>query len=434
MEQLLEMAQKACDQAEIFTLRCTTNTVSFENAQPQDLETSIQSGLSLRIIKDGRLGFAYTRNLTDRAQLLQNALESLKGGVPADYAFPLTTEAPRIAYDPSVESLDNAALMEEAGRVCGLLASSTDGEIMATACSRFGTLRLLNSAGTDLRSSFSKTSVFAAIIYPGSGTGIGRVHAGKRFSQMPAALLDEMLLLYSLSSQEAAPSGGKMKVLFMPGSMHALTWRLQSALSAKNVFEKVSPLTGRTGERILDAKITLLSDPLDDADPDARAFDDEGTPCRTLSLVENGVLQRFYSDLNYARKLNLSPTGHGFKSQQWGGDIYSLLPVPTLSHLRIAPGDLPLTEMIKSMDKGLIVEGALGAHSGNIPNGDYSIGGDPALYVEKGEIVGRAKDVMVAGNIYDALNKVIALEDTLHRGGDGWVPAVLCDGVNVSVK
>lgn len=47
--------------------------------------------------------------------------------------------------------------------------------------------------------------------------------------------------------------------------------------------------------------------------------------------------------------------------------------------------------------------GALGAHSGNIPNGDFSIGLSPGLYVENGEIVGHVKDSMVAGNIYEVM-------------------------------
>ena len=54
--------------------------------------------------------------------------------------------------------------------------------------------------------------------------------------------------------------------------------------------------------------------------------------------------------------------------------------------------------------------------------------------MENGEIVGRAKDVMVAGNIYDTLKHVDAIEDILHFGHDGWFPAILCDNVSVSAK
>jgi PmbA protein len=434
MEQLLEMAERVCEQAEIFTLSYTGNVVSFENAKAHAIDTGIQSGLSLRVIKDGKLGFAYTRNLRDPGRLLQNALESLKGGVEVGYSFPFTETVAHFADDPSVSSLNNTALVEEADRVCTQLVTATSGEIMARTYGRWGTLRLMNSAGTDLSSRFSKTGVYAEIIYPGTGTGIGRMHTGKRFSHMPAALMEQMIFLYSQSARVVAAPSGKTKVLFMPGSMHTLTWRIQSALNAKNVYEKISPAADKLGRRLFDPKFTLLNDPLHKDDPDARTFDDEGVPGHTFFLIENGILQNFYYDLNYARKFNVTSTGHGFKSQQWGGDVFSFVPNPTLAHLRIRPGEASLAELIQSMDKGLIVEGALGAHSGNIPNGDFSIGAEPALYVEKGEIVGRAKDVMVSGNIYETLNRIIALEDTQHRVGDGWVPAVLCDQVSVSTK
>ena len=432
MEQLLEMASKVCDQAEIFGLDFSSNVASFKNAKLHDMDTNMQSGLSLRIIKDAKLGFAYTRNLLDREEFLQNALESVIGGVEAEYEFPLTTDVAKLdTYDASIESLNSITMVEECARVCDRLSSNTNGEIMATAYSSFGTVRLLNSVGTDLSSRFSETGVHGYAIYPGSGNGIGRVHACKAFEPMPDALLDEIIFLYTQSAREAVPQTGRMKVLFMPHSIYTLAWRIKSGANAKSVYENVSPIAEKVGEQIFDPKLTLVSDPLNDKHPDARAFDDEGTPCSTFPLVKNGVLLSFYYDLSYAKKMNVASTGHGFKS---GGDVFSLMPNPVLTHLTIKPGDTSFADLVKSMDKGLIVEGALGAHSGNIPNGDYSIGADPALYVENGEIVGRAKDVMVAGNIYDTLKHVVAIEDTLHLGGGGWFPAILCDNVSVSAK
>ena len=435
MERLLEMAEKVCDQAEIFALDCFGNQVSFQNAKLHDIDTIMQSGLSLRIIKDGKSGFAYTRNLLDRNEFLQNALEAVKGGVEAEFEFPLTTNvAPLDTYVASVESLSSATMVEECARVCERLTANTDGEIVAAAYCSFGTMRILNSAGTNLSRNFSETGVHGYAIYPGSANGIGRIHTCKAFESMPDGLLDEIIFLYAELAREVVPQTGRMKVLFMPHSMHTLTWRIKSGANAKSVHEKVSPIAGKVGEQIFDPKLTLVSDPLNDAHPDARAFDDEGTPCSTFPLVENGVLQGFYCDLNYAEKLKTASTGHGFKAQQWGGDVFSLRPNPALTHLTIKPGDTSFADMVKSMEKGLIVEGALGAHSGNIPNGDYSIGADPALYVENGEIVGRAKDVMVAGNIYDTLKHVAAVEDTLHFSHDGRFPAILCDNVSVSAK
>jgi PmbA protein len=90
--------------------------------------------------------------------------------------------------------------------------------------------------------------------------------------------------------------------------------------------------------------------------------------------------------------------------------------------------------MIKSMDRGVIVGQALGAHSGNIPNGDYSIGLSPGLYVEGGEIVGHMKDTMLAGNIYDTFRNIISIENIQHHGAGGRYPAILVDDVNVTTR
>jgi len=119
----------------------------------------------------------------------------------------------------------------------------------------------------------------------------------------------------------------------------------------------------------------------------------------------------------------------------WGGETVSLKPVPSLQHLLIEPGELTFAEMIKSMDRGVIVGQALGAHSGNIPNGDYSIGLSPGLYVEGGEIVGHMKDTMVAGNIYELLKQVAAIgNDTKWVGSFLNTPSIYCPSVSVASK
>ncbi len=123
-----------------------------------------------------------------------------------------------------------------------------------------------------------------------------------------------------------------------------------------------------------------------------------------------------------------SPTGHGFK-----GSVSSKQ-APSLTHLCITAGNKSFSDLVQSIDNGIIVAGALGAHSGNIPNGDYSIGVAPGLYVEKGEIAGHVKDVMVAGNIYDTLKNVLEIENTLHPCYGGNFPAVLFDNINVMIK
>ncbi len=435
MEKLLEMAKRVADQAEVFSIQGEADGASFENARLKDIESNDQSGLSLRIIKDGRVGFAYTKNLLDRREFLQNAVDALKGGVEAPLDFPLTGKIPALeTYDAGLETFSNSALVEEGIRVCEAMVPRTTGQINLSASKGIAKRRLINSQGTDLSARSSYYSLNAEILYPGSYAAIHRPWIGKGFERASESLLQFLLDLYNASLPEVTVPTGKMKVLFLPETLYTLLWRLESATSGRNIYLKVSPLLDKIGETIFDTQLTIYDDPLDDRWPGARSFDDEGTACQPLTIVERGVLKHFYYDLFYAKKMKTSPTGHGYKSAMWGGETVSFKPAPALAHLFIKPGDKSLPALLKVMDRGVVVAGVMGAHSGNILNGDFSVGLSPGLYVEGGEIRGHLKDAMVSGNIFETMKNVIAVEDVLHPTYGGTFPAILFDDVSVATK
>jgi len=106
-----------------------------------------------------------------------------------------------------------------------------------------------------------------------------------------------------------------------------------------------------------------------------------------------------------------------------------------LDKLFIQAGTDSFDDLIAKMDKGVIVFGALGAHSGNLPNGDFSVGINPCFYVENGKIIGRVKDSMVAGNIYDIMkNNVEAVGKDLESSYMVTAPPVLFNNINVAIK
>ena len=433
MEALLEIAKKVSDQVEIYSLEQATDSVSFENAKLKDIDSKLQSGISLRIIKDGKLGFAFTRNLISGEEFLQNALDSLS--VEAGFDLPVTRDPAQLdTYNSAIETLTNTNIVDECNRICEMLGPRRSGQINIEAGRVTSRVRLINSNGTDLSSRSSLYYCYTAIMYPGSYSSISRLVALKHFERTPDEHLNFIVNTYNKSLKEASPRGGKMKVLFLPDTIYSLMWRLASATNGKNIYEGKSPVSEKLGDEMFDRQLTVYNDPLNDQFPGARSFDDEGTPCRYFPVVENGVLKNFYYDLHYADKLNASPTGHGFRSAMWGGDSIATKPTPSLDHGFIKPGDKSLSELIGSIDRGIIIAGVLGAHSGNIPNGDFSMGLSPGLYVEKGEIVGNVKDAMVAGNIYEVMKNVLAIEDTLYPAMMGTFPAILFDSVSVATK
>ena len=429
MERLLEMAKKVCDKAEVYSVDYKGDSVSFENAQLKDIESSMQSGVSLRILKNNFLGFAYTKNLRDREELIQNALDSLKGEVEAFFEFPFTKDLPFLdTYVPELEALSNSAMVEECMRVCELLSGKTEGQLNVSAYRAVRSLRIMNSTGTDLSRRSSSYSLSPQIVYPYTSASLYRSLTSKKFEKYSDEYLHFLADTYNRSVKEVHPEGGKMKVLFMPETSYVFLWRLQTATSGQSLYEHISPLEGRSNEKIFDEKLTIYNDPLNDALPSARAFDDEGTPCSRFPVIEKGVLKNFYYDLYFSSKMKALPTGHGFRGSMTGK------PSPSLSHLCIQQGNKAFPELLKSIDRGILVAGAMGAHSGNIPNGDFSVGVAPGIYVENGEIAGNVKNTMVAGNIYDTLKHVVGIESNIPQGYAGNRPAVLLDGVSVTMK
>lgn len=432
MEKLLELAAKCCDHAEIYCKDSETRSVIFKNSRLHGIETQLQAGVSIRLIKDGKLGFAYTRNLHDPEELLQNAFNSLEAGVKADFTFPFTTNFKELkTMSESIKDVSSEDLINECSRICDLLAT-TSGEISAYSGISHEKVRIMNLAGSALSASNSCGTVYGSVGFPGSGASISRVSLGTEFKPISDEIIDEIKLMFTAANKTANVKSSRMKVLFMPNSAYSLNWRISAAVNAKNIYDKTSPLCSKFGEKIFSEKITVYDDPHDNSICLARAFDDEGTTTSRLPLFENGVLRNLFSDLNYAGKLNLKSSGHGFRTAQWCNDPVSLNPVPAATNLRYQTGNKSVAQLIASIDRGIILENCLGAHSGNILNGDLSLGGSPALYVENGVIQGRVDNIMIAGNIYDMFRNVVDLSNTAAAGFQSFTPAILIDDVKVA--
>jgi len=427
MEQLLAVARKHAQAVTIFGTSDVVDQVAFENGRLKTADSAMSSGLALTVVRDRKQGFAYTRNLMDRGGLVRNALAALAGGVEAAGDLPRPTELPKL--DTTGEQVGgNAVLVEECRRVTEYLSARVKGQVNVMAVRAAREVRVLTSSGVDAATQLTSYFAAASVLYPGSYAGIRQVLTAKA----PVPYAEEELRFiadtYNASERETRGATGRTRVLFLPSALFALVWRLREATRAKEVYEQVSPLTNRIGEQVLSDKLTLRDEPLNDSLPGARAFDDEGTPCRNLTLFEHGRLKAFYNDRFYAHKTGTEPTGHGYR------DDVTSRPSPSLEHLTLAPGDYSLARMLELLGRGVVVADVMGAHSGNRIAGEYSVGLSSGLWVEDGAIVGRVKDAMLAGNVYDDLKHVVAVEDRVRDAPMGRFPALLLDDVSLSTR
>lgn len=436
MEKLLELAIKAGCTAEVYQQRTRSVEMSRREGHVVDTSATIQSGCAIRIVKNGRMGTAYTKNLLDRQALLDSALLSLEHGPHVDFQFPHTTMEPDTeAYDGKIEETGFPEALSLCERMEVMAETLSKSCIDTSAGSSVETVRVVNTSGTDLL--HKSSGVFGSISarYPGTETSLHTAFAGVSEAAVDKGAIEQLCGLYEESLPEVAAGDGKMQVMLLPGSLYGVLWRLTAASSARSFHSGATPLKGREGERVISEKLTLVADPGRDPLVSRRTFDDEGISTRRVALFEKGVFTGPFTNLFYSGKIGVKPKGSGFRSSMWGGDPVALAPEPSFRNGTFMTGDTSFEEMLSMIDRGILVFGLLGAHSGNIINGDFSVGFNPGLLVEKGRIVGRVKDGMMAGNVYDVLNRVQAVQDRpFNPFFTRLDPAVLLESVSISGK
>ena len=222
---------------------------------------------------------------------------------------------------------------------------------------------------------------------------------------------------------------GQVPVVFTPrGFAQAFMPALSQGFSGRTVAQKASPLTEKLGQLAFDKRLTLIDDPTQPMAPGSRPFDDEGVPSQRLALVEQGMLQGFFYDLQSAGLAGATSTGSAHRG-------VGTLPAPGLSTLMVQPGQGSFEELLADIQEGLVVEEMLGATQGNVLGGDF--GGNVLLgyKVERGRIVGRVKDTMVAGNVYTILSDLAGLDgEPRWVGGSVFAPPIVTLQATVSTK
>ena len=197
---------------------------------------------------------------------------------------------------------------------------------------------------------------------------------------------------------------GRYRAYFEPRAFANLMNLFAFMLSGKTVVEGKSRFADKLGQQVASGVFNLIDDPLLPDGKGNRPFDSEGTPARTLHLIENGTLNSFMHNTATARALKQENTGHA--SRSYKGTL-GVAP----SNLFVAPG------AGVELEQGVIVTDMMGVHAGANPiSGDFSLQAF-GLNVEKGEVTHPVDNFAISGNLPELLTRITAVGDELR-----WYP------------
>jgi PmbA protein len=158
--------------------------------------------------------------------------------------------------------------------------------------------------------------------------------------------------------------------------------------------------------------LTLRAAPLHPSIIAGERFTPDGYESQNTDIIRNGVLNSFALSLYGSRK-----TGKPRALNSAFGNI------------EILPGEKSLQEMIKGIDKGILLNRFSGASPG--PSGDVSGVAKNSFMIEKGVITGALKETMVSFNIIDILGK-IDISKELCSNGFAVMPWCCFEGITIS--
>ena len=435
MEHLMEVlrsAQKVAEQAEVFSASARATTIQFEANELKQVQTRESSSTALRIFREGRIGFATASGGGGWEALVDMAVETSQFGGPANFQFPSSRDYSEVhIFDPKVEAI----AMERMGEIGKELIAKIRGHTPDILCDvqvtkGTSSVSLMNSQSGEgkYNSSFFSLSLEGILVRDTDMLFVGDSESSCRLSDNVDDLADKVIWQLEMAKKKAAVSTKLLPIIFTPnGLASALLSPLVLAFNGKSVLEGASPLKDKLGEQVFDKKLSLWDDATVAYGVGSYPFDDEGVPGQRLPLVTDGVVTKFLYDLQTAALAGAQSTGNGRRA---GG-----FPSPAISSLILGRGDVSFQAMVEDMKEGLIVEQVMGAEQGNILGGDF--GGNVLLgyKVENGEVVGRVKDTMIAGNVYQVLKELPGIgKEARWVGGILQTPPLYCSGVSVTTK
>jgi len=400
-DQLVEKALAKAQGAQAWIVQSDATNVSYENDRLKSATSAQTTHISARVILNGKLGSSNTTDMDDADGVVERALEAAQFGSTAHFEFPAPAEPAAVKlYDAAVPVVSKETLVDIAGEMLAVVRESNpDILVDARAGKNVTKGEFANAAGVEFT---TESSAFSVGVSGQWIRGTDILMAGEHFGWKKREIdhvkvAGKAVRWFELAEKGASVRSGDMPVVLTPEGVCIILLSLRMALNGKNVVLGSSPLKGKLGETIADERFCLSDDPLVDYGPASAQYDGEGVCHRRTPLVADGVLANFLYDLDSAGRAGTKTTGNG--------------PGCGPTNLVVSPGETPYDQMIGSVNEGLLVHSVLGLGQGNPMNGDFSVNVQLGYKIESGKIAGRVKNVMLAGNVYDAIKNIDSIGD-----------------------
>lgn len=232
----------------------------------------------------------------------------------------------------------------------------------------------------------------------------------------------EVVLINKMHLDKKSISSGKYKILFKESVVKDLISYFVSMLNGNSVNKKITMLSSSLNKKEFSDKLTIIENPSDEKSPSYRLFDDEGTMTSKKELLSCGVVKSVLYDKKSAKEVNKDSTGNSYNG---GIDV---------KNVYLEKGDSSFEDLIKKMDKGIIINDVMVSSSAtNINTGVYTGEISSGFLVKNGKIVSGINNVIFSTSLKEIFNNVIDIgNEIVYTNSDIGAPCLLVENITIT--
>ena len=422
---LQALIKAGADKAACRVMRGRKDEFNLEANKFTLMRTLFNDELYIKAIKEGRKGVTLINKLDkDSINTAVADCISLTTSALKDEAEDIAEKGENKGFVQSAGGADMESLFSRTKDYVNQVKDEYPKIVLESMTSDFNSAEMsyLNSNGVEFSSEveyYQLGSMFSAKDGEKSSSFNGY---GARLRSLSVPFLDldlhRTLLSEAVNSLDTRMVEGKFtgKVIVTP-ACDDMIWQtiIDCFLSDSSLVQGTSRWKDALGTKVADSKLSLSAAPLNPLMVAAERFTVDGFESRNTELIRDGVLVSFALSLYGSRKTS-KPR--------------SL--TTAFGNLEVAAGDTPLEEMIRSVDRGILINRLSGASPG--PSGDMSGVAKNSFLIEKGVVTGALKETMVSFNIVDILGNIGAISSQRCSNGISVLPWCCFDGVTISGK
>jgi TldD protein len=409
---LKECLATGADFAEIFYEVKKTNTIAMVSKMIKNSDTSVITGVGIRILKDLQEAYGYTNEVNEESLMgLASRLASSYNDAPLGIEFELEfKETPKMStitrYSRDIANSEKTKYLSTISDTAYAY-SPLIIQVMCTLTDETQEVTIFNTKGVwrkDVRN-HQRISAQAVAKDGDKMESYGEQYGGnfgvEYFDKYDWVEFGNLIASGAIKQLEAVDIPGGVYDVVIHNAFGGVIFHeaCGHSLEATSVAKNLSVFSNKLGEKIAADCVTAIDDGTIVDEWGSAGMDDEGNDTQKNILIKDGILTSYMIDSRNARRMGMPSTGSGRR------ESYKFSPTSRMTNTYIANGESTCDEIIAATKYGIFAK-KMGGGSVNPTTGEFNFSVSEGYLIEDGKVTKPIKGATLIGNGKDTLLKI----------------------------